>query len=192
MGGGIAVVFMGLCAVVAVALIAFAVLYNNVVACRNAVDNAFSSIDVMLKKRADLIPNVVATVKQYMQHESGLLERITALRSSATSAPPGSAERMAAEGQLSGALGQLRVAVESYPDLKANTNFLQLQATLNEIEEQISASRRAFNAAVLAYNNCLDQFPSNIIAGMLNFQRKAFFEISEKERGPVDVGGMFK
>jgi LemA protein len=99
---------------------------------------------------------------------------------------------MAAEGQLSGALGQLRVAVENYPDLKANTNFLQLQATLNEVEEQISATRRAFNAAVLAYNNCLDQVPSNIIAGMLNFQRKAFFEISEKERGPVDVGGMFK
>jgi LemA protein len=192
MGGGIAVVLMGLCAVVAVGLIAFAVLYNNVVGCRNAVDNAFSSIDVMLKKRADLIPNVVATVKQYMQHEAGLLERITALRNSATSAPPGSAERMAAEGQLSGALGQLRVAVENYPDLKANTNFLQLQATLNEVEEQISATRRAFNAAVLAYNNCLDQVPSNIIAGMLNFQRKAFFEISEKERGPVDVGGMFK
>src|SRR5262245_42957176 len=110
-GGIMGILSLGICVAVAGGLIVFAILYNNVVGCRNAVDNAFSSIDVMLKKRADLIPNVVATVKQYMQHEAGLLERITALRASATSAPAGSAERMAAEGQLSGALGQLRVAV---------------------------------------------------------------------------------
>lgn len=180
------------CGVAFVCLAGFAILYNSVVGCRNAVDNAFSSIDVMLKKRADLIPNVVATVKQYMQHEAGLLERITALRAQATSPGVSANDRMVAEGQLSGALGQLRVAVENYPDLKANTNFLQLQGTLNECEEQISASRRAFNAAVLDYNNCLDKFPSNIVAGMLKFERKAFFEIPEKERVNVDVGAMFK
>jgi LemA protein len=177
--------------IVVVLLIALIVIYNSVIGSRNAVDSAFSSIDVMLKKRADLIPNLVASVKQYMQHEAGLLERIVALRNTATSPGVTEGDRLQAEGQLSGALGQLRVAVENYPNLKANENFLQLQGALNESEEQISAARRAFNAAVVDYNNSVDMFPFSIVAGMLNFQRRAFFEISESERKNVDVKGLF-
>jgi LemA protein len=172
-------------------LIAFIVIYNSVVSSRNAVDSAFSSIDVMLKKRTDLIPNLIASVKQYMQHEAGLLEKITSLRGQATNHSLSPDERIQAEGQLTSALGQLRVAVEAYPDLKANTNFLQLQGALNETEEQISAARRAFNAAVLDYNNAIDMFPYSIVASMKNFQKRAFFEIPETERKNVDVKGLF-
>jgi LemA protein len=177
--------------IVVVLLIAWIVIYNSVIGARNAVDSAFSSIDVMLKKRADLIPNLVASVQQYMQHEAGLLERIVQLRNTATSPGIAEGDRLQAEGQLSGALGQLRVAVENYPNLKANENFLQLQGALNESEEQISAARRAFNAAVLDYNNSIDMFPYSIVAGMQNFQRRAFFEIPESERKNVDVKGLF-
>ena len=167
------------------------VLNNSVANCRNAMESAFSSIDVMLKKRTDLIPNLVASVKQYMQHEAGLLTKITELRAATMNTTASPDQRMQAEGQLSGALGQLRVAVENYPDLKANQNFLQLQGSLNECEEQISAARRAFNAAVVDYNNCLDMFPYNMIAASKGFQRRAFFEIPEAERKNVDVKSMF-
>ncbi len=173
------------------AALAAITIYNSVVGCRNAVGNAESSIDVMLKKRTDLIPNLVASVKQYMQHEAGLLEKITSLRATALNPNASMNERIGAESQLSGALGQLRVAVENYPDLKANQNFLQLQGSLNETEEQISAARRAFNAAILNYNNCLDQFPYNIVASMLGFQRRDFFEIAESERKTPDIKQLF-
>lgn len=174
-----------------VLLVGWIVLYNSVMGTRNAVDNAFSSVDVMLKKRSDLIPNLVASVKQYMQHEASLLERITSLRNTAQNPGLSEADRLQAEGQLTGALGQLRVAVEAYPDLKANQNFLQLQGALNESEEQISAARRSFNAAVLDYNNAIDMFPYSIVAGMKNFQKRAYFEIPESERKNVDVKGLF-
>ena len=174
-----------------VLLLAWIVIYNSVIGARNAVDSAFSSIDVMLKKRADLIPNLVASVKQYMQHEAGLLERIVQLRNTATTPGLADRDRLQAEGELTGALGQLRVAVENYPNLKANENFLQLQGALNESEEQISAARRAFNAAVLDYNNSIDMFPYSIVASMQNFERRAFFEIPEAERKNVDVKGLF-
>jgi len=175
----------------ALLLVAWVVIYNSVIGSRNAADSAFSTIDVMLKKRSDLIPNLVASVKQYMQHEAGLLEKITQLRSAATSPGVSDADRMQAEGQLTGALGQLRVAVENYPALRANENFLQLQGALNESEEQISAARRAFNAAVLDYNNSIDMFPYSIVASMNNFQRRAFFEIPEAERKNVNVKELF-
>lgn len=174
-----------------VLLLAWIVIYNSVIGSRNAVDSAFSSIDVMLKKRSDLIPNLVASVKQYMLHEAGLLEKITQLRTTATSPNVSEADRLQAEGQLSGALGQLRVAVENYPALRANENFLQLQGALNESEEQISAARRAFNAAVLDYNNSIDMFPYSLVASMNNFQRRAFFEIPETERKNVNVKELF-
>ena len=174
-----------------IALVVWMVLYNTVVGRRNAVDGAFSSIDVMLKKRADLIPNLVASVKQYMLHEASLLERITSLRNTAVRSGVSEHDRLQAEGELSGALGQLRVAVENYPDLKASQNFLQLQGALNESEEQISAARRAFNAAVLDYNNAVDMFPYSVIAGMNNFEKREFFEIPESERQNVDVKSLF-
>lgn len=168
--------------------------YNGLISKKNGVEYAFSSIDVMLKKRRDLIPNLVSSVKEYMGHERELLTKVTELRSQIIKAEEGGSEqeRFNLENKLGGLLGQIRVAVEAYPDLKANQNFLQLQASLNEIEEQISASRRAFNGSVYEFNNAIEMFPSNIIAGMMNLTRKASFEIPPEERENVNVGEMFK
>jgi LemA protein len=169
-------------------------MYNGLINKKNKVEYAYSSIDVMLKKRRDLIPNLVSSVKQYMEHEKGLLTEVTELRSQIIKAEEGGSDeqRFGLENKLSGLLGKIQVSVEAYPELKANENFLQLQAALNEIEEQISASRRAFNASVLDFNNGVEMFPSNIIAGMMSFKRKASFEIPSEERENVNVGEMFK
>lgn len=174
-----------------VGLLAWGSLYNTVVGRRNAVDNAFSSIDIMLKRRTDLIPNLVASVKQYMRHEASLLERITSLRNTAISPTSSSEQRFQAEGLLFGALGHLRVAMDAYPNLRANDHIQRLQAVLYETEEQISAARRAFNATVLEYNNACDMLPYSVIANMNNFQKRAFFEIPEADRQNVDVGKLF-
>lgn len=164
---------------------------NSLVNKKNQVENAFGSIDVQLKKRTDLIPNLVATVQQYMKHEAGLLTEITALRAQVTDPNASEGDRFAAEGQLSNKLGSLNIAVENYPDLKASQNFMQLQGSMNEVEEQISASRRAYNAAVTSYNNGVEMFPSSIIASSKGYKRKAVFEITEAERQNVDVKGLF-
>ena len=168
-------------------LVGLLLTYNSLITYRNRASSAFSTIDVMLKKRWDLIPNLVAVAKGYMQHEATLLERIVTLRSTALSSPSQSGERLAAEAQLSNALGQFKVIAENYPNLKASENFLQLQAALNECEEQISAARRAFNAAILQYNNCVEMFPSSVVANFFHFERRAFFEILESERANPDV-----
>jgi LemA protein len=166
-------------------------IYNGLIGKRNQVEYAFSGIDVQLKKRRDLIPNLVASVKEYMQHERGLLEKITELRSKVMSDDLGDKERFETENQIGSLLGKVQIAIENYPDLKANQNVLQLQASLNEIEAQIAASRRAYNASVLDLNNKIEMFPSNIVANMMNMQRKESFEIPEEERENVDVGELF-
>ncbi len=151
------------------------VIYNGLIHDRNLADSAFSTIDIMLKRRADLIPNLVQAVKGYMQQEASLLTQITELRSQALQATRYSPEHLQAEGQLTAALGQFRAVVESYPDLKANEQFLRLQGALNECEEQIAAARRAFNAAIMQYNNRVEMFPSSLVAGAFGFQRRPFF-----------------
>ena len=166
-------------------------LYNSLINRKNKVEYAFGGIDVMLKKRTDLIPNLVSSVQQYMAHERELLTKITELRSAVMSEGISDQQRFDLENQIGSALGRLKIAVEAYPDLKANQNFLQLQASLYEAEEQISASRRAFNAAVLNFNNSVEMFPTNILAGMMKYQRKASFEIPEQEREPVNVKELF-
>lgn len=173
-------------------VIAYAVMYNSLIGKKNQVDYAYSGIDVQLKKRHDLIPNLVATVKQYMEHERGLLERITELRARATTSNLPESERMQAEAQLSGALRSLMIAVENYPQLKANENFLHLQASLNDIEEQIAAARRAYNAAVTDYNNAIEMFPTNLVAGMMGLKRRAVFEAEESERETPQVAQLFR
>ena len=178
--------------ILAVLVIFLVLTYNGLIGKRNQVENAFASIDTMLKKRYDLIPNLVATVKQYAKHEASTLEEITALRAKAISGNVSSEEAVNLNNQITKSLGGIMVAVESYPELKANENFLQLQRTLNETEEQISASRRAFNASVTDYNNAVEMFPSNIIAGMMNFKRRTLFEIPETERQNVDVKNLFE
>lgn len=167
-------------------------LYNNLVAKKNQVNNVFASVDTLLKKRYDLIPNLVSTVKTYMEHERGTLTDITEMRAKAVSGQLSSDEKVELDNKISKMIGGIMVAVENYPQLKANESFLQLQASLNEIEEQISAARRAYNAAVTDYNNAVEMFPTNIMASMMSYKQKKVFEISEEERKNVDVGKLFK
>ena len=167
-------------------------LYNSLIGKKNQVENVFASIDAILKKRYDLVPNLVSTVKTYMEHEKSTLTEITELRAKAVSGNLSSDEKVDLDNKISKMIGGIMVAVENYPDLKANQNFLQLQASLNEIEEQISAARRAYNAAVTDYNNATEMVPTNIIASMLNFKRKQVFEIGEAERKNINVGNLFK
>lgn len=178
--------------IVVLAIIVVIVLYNSLINRKNQVEYAFGGMDAMLKKRYDLIPNLVSTVQQYASHERELLEKITSLRTKALQDNLSDDDKVDLDNQMSGALSKIMVAVESYPDLKANQNFLQLQASLNEVEEQISASRRAYNAAVTDYNNGVEMFPTNLLAGMMNLTRKKVFEITEIERQNVNVGELFQ
>jgi LemA protein len=174
--------------VTAIVLVFFVVLYNSLVAKKNQVLNVFGTMDAMLKKRYDLIPNLIATVKGYMQHERALLEEVTKMRSSTTTDQLSADQKVELDNKLTNAVSHIMLAVENYPDLKANQNFLHLQRTLTEIEEQISAARRAYNAAVTDYNNAVEMFPTNIIASMMNYKRRNFFEISDDQRQNVTAG----
>jgi LemA protein len=161
-------------------------MYNGLVRLRNAVKNAWAQIDVQLKRRYDLIPNLVETVKGYKNFERETLEAVTKARNialQASSSGAGAAERGKAEGELSGALARLMVVVERYPELKANQNFLALQEELTSTENKISFSRQYYNDSVLKYNNQTQMFPSSMIAGMFNFKSGEFFEVTaEAER----------
>ena len=166
-------------------LLSALLIFNSLIRRKNDVENSIASIDVMLRKRYDLIPKIVETVKAYMNYERELLTEITELRIKALPQTLTAEERVQVENRLSARLTDLLVAVENYPDLKASTNFLQLQGTLNEVEEQLAASRRAFNAAVTIYNNSIEIFPSNIIASMMQYKRRSFFEIPAAKREEV-------
>lgn len=166
-------------------------LYNSLIRKKNEVDNAFGGIDVQLKKRYDLIPNLVATVQQYAAHEKEILQKVTELRAQALSGNLSNNEKVVVDNQMSGALRNLMVSVENYPELKANENFLHLQRNLNEVESQISAARRAYNAAVTNFNNGIETFPGNIMAGMMGLSRKQVFEIPDTERENVNVKNLF-
>ena len=158
--------------------------YNGLVNARNVVKNAWAQIDVQLKRRYDLIPNLIETVKGYKNFERETLEAVTKARTAAQTASTSGdmAARSAAEGELTGALSRLMVVVEKYPDLKANQNFLALQEELTSTENKISFSRQANNDVVLGYNNKTQQFPSNIVAGMFNFKREQeFLQATEAE-----------
>lgn len=178
-------------AVAFVAVILF-LMYNSLVGRKNQVENAFSSIDTLLKKRYDLIPNLVATVKQYMQHEAGVLTEITALRAKAVSGSLSQDEAVDLNNRMGQALRGIMVAVENYPQLRATENFQQLQRSLNEVEEQISAARRAFNASVTDYNNAVQMFPTNMMASMMGYATRKWFEIPEEERRNPSVKDLFK
>ena len=179
--------------VIAVTLIAVIgiMMYNALVRRRNTVDQAFSTIDVQLTQRYDLIPKLVDTVKQYMTHERGLLEEIVRLRSQAMNGQT-TAEKVAANNELTNALGRLNVQVENYPQLRSSENFVHLQRSLNEVEEQIAAARRTYNAAVTDYNNAVETFPSSIVAGMGGFREEKVFVAEAGKRGDVDMKALFK
>ena len=160
-------------------------MYNGLVKLRNNRENAFANIDVQLKQRHDLIPQLVATVKGYAQHEKELLTRVTEARAAAMNAT-GINDKIQAENQLTSALAGLRVSLEAYPDLKANQNFLQLQNEISDIENKLAATRRFFNSATKELNNAVQTFPSNIIAGMFGFHKEPMFEVPQEERATYD------
>lgn len=171
------------------AVVALALMYNNLVTLRNRFKNAFAQIDVQLKRRYDLIPNIVEVVKKYMQHERETLEAVIKARNSAVSAnnqaagnpgDPGAMKNLsAAEGMLSGALGRLFALSESYPDLKANQNMAQLQEELSSTENRVAFARQAFNDAVMSYNIGREKFPANLISGMFHFTEAQLLESTE-------------
>ncbi|NAY93074.1 LemA family protein [Muricauda sp. JGD-17] len=165
----------------------FIILYNNLIRKKNKLKEAYSSIDVMFRKRTDLIPQLVRTVKGYLEYERETLTEITKLRTQVMDENMDDDQRIALENKLDSMLGKLQIAVEAYPDLKASENFLQLQASLNEVEEQLSAARRSYNAAVNALNNGIEMFPSNIVAKLMGYRQKSMFAITENETNPPKI-----
>ena len=177
--------------IVVVVLILLAVFYyiakrNGIIASRNRVDESWSGIDVQLKRRHDLVPNLVETVKGYATHERETFEKVTQARAAAMQAS-GPAQASQAEGMLSQALGGLRVVAEQYPELRATENFQQLSRNLSELEDEIQASRRIYNSNVQTYNTDIEQFPGSVVANAGNFTKREFFEIVDAEREPVAV-----
>jgi len=156
--------------------------YNSFVRLRNEVENSWSQIDVQLKRRVDLIPNLINTVKGYAKHEKGTFEEVTKARTAMINAGGDVKATAEAENMLTGALKSVFAVAEAYPDLKANQNFMQLQEELAGTENKIAATRQYYNDMVMEYNTKRESFPSNIIAGIFNFIKKELFEIEEKER----------
>ncbi len=169
--------------VLAILLVLGVIIYNGFISRRNAMRNAFASIDVQLRKRWDLIPNLVETVKGFAKHEKEVLASVIAARNAA----PGSGERFAKEDEVSAGVGRLLAVAERYPDLKSNEQFLLLQRNLTEVESQISASRRAFNSAVTDWNEGVEAFPGLLFAKAFNFERADWFEARVSERENVEV-----
>ena len=181
-------IVLGVIVVIALYLI---VIYNRLVSLRQTVNQSWSDISVQLKQRHDLIPNLVETVKGYAAHERGTLEAVVQARNAAVAAS-GPEAQAKAENMLTGALRQLFALAEAYPDLKANQNFLQLQADLSDIENKIAAARRFFNNAVQEYNAAIQQFPAVLIARNMGFTERTFFELDEGERAAVAVAPQVK
>ncbi len=173
-------------ALVVVLLLYVIVTYNSLVRLRNRIQNAWAQIDVQLRRRYDLIPNLVETVKGYATHEKGTFEAVTQARANAINAQ-GPAEQARAENMITGALKSLFAVSEAYPDLKANQNFLALQEELSGTEGRISYARQFYNDAVLRLNTKIQSFPSNILAGMFGFKEHEYFEADDSSRGPVSV-----
>lgn len=177
---------MILLVIIIIVVIAAVAVYNGLIRLKNRVDEAWSDIDVQLKRRHDLIPNLVNTVKGYATHERELFEKVTEARTAAMGAQ-NPADKEKAENALSGTLKSLFAVSENYPDLKANQNFLQLQSELTDTEDKIQASRRFYNGNVRDFNTKIEVFPSNIIAGLLHFSKRDFFQMDEAEKEPVAV-----
>lgn len=181
------IVFIIIAVIIAILVIWFIASYNGFVKLKNRIEEAFSTMDVYLKKRYDLIPNLVETVKGYAKHEAGTLEKVVQARNMAAGAST-MEDKIKGENMLQGTLRSLFAIAESYPDLKANTNFLDLQGQLQRIEDEIANSRKYYNAVVKEFNTKVEMFPSNLIAGVFHFTRKPLFEIQdETERQNVKV-----
>lgn len=176
--------------IIAAVVIAIISIYNTLIAKKNQVSNILAGVDTQLKKRYDLIPNLVASVKEYLTHEKSVLERVTELRSQAMNSSS-EGEKFSLNNEISKLLGTIKVSIEAYPELRANENLLHLQATLMDVEEQISAARRAYNGAVMEYNNSCEMFPMNLIANTFSFKKSEFFSAEESERVNPNVSELF-
>lgn len=181
---------MAIAIIVAVIVLIVVTMYNSLIRKKNQVDNAFASIDVMLKQRFDLIPNLVASVQQYAKHEVDTFSAITEMRNKSYSSLSEN-EKADFDKNFSGIRSKFFAVAENYPELKASENFLQLQRALNEAEEQLAAARRTFNACVTDYNNAVQSFPTNVLAGMMGFTGKTVLTIPEAERATPDVKNLF-
>ncbi len=181
-------IVLGVIALVVIIIIA---IYNGLVAKRQTVNEAFSGIDVQLKLRRELVPNLVETVKGYAAHEKSTLDAVIAARNAAASAQ-GPAQMGAAEGMLSSSLGKLFALAENYPDLKASANFLNLQTELSSIEDKVAAARRFYNSSVNEYNTAIQQFPASIIAGSTGFTAREMFDVGEAERAQINIAPTVK
>lgn len=174
-----------------VVVVALLMMINGLIGKKNQVENALAAVDVQLKRRYDLIPNLVTTVKEYMKHERGVLEDLTALRSKAIAGGLSDKEKSELDGEIVRRVGAIMVQVENYPELKASDNMIFLQRSLNEIEEQLAAARRAANAALTAYNNAVEMVPTCVVAGMLGYQRRELLTATTEERRNPDVKNLF-
>ncbi len=166
--------------------------FNSMVHLHTSAQNAFASIEVMLKKRYDLIPGLIDTVQRYVEHEEGVLEEVTRLRARATAPDVGAGEAAEIDKQMSTAINQLIATAEAYPDLKANEGFVQMQASLNEVEAQISAARRSYNMAVKHYNDAVRMLPTNLFALVLRYEQMPYFDMPDHQAEPHDVMARFR
>lgn len=176
--------------IIVVLFLVVVAMYNSLVSKRNQIENAIATIDVMLKQRFDLIPNLVATVQQYAKYEAGTFSAITEMRNK-TYAALDDNEKAEFDNMFSNVRTQFFAVAENYPELKASENFLQLQRSLNETEEQLAAARRTYNTSVTEYNNAVQSFPTNLLAGMFGFTRKEVLTIPEAERTIPNVKNLF-
>ena len=186
-----AILFWLLLAPVVIFICIYISSYNYLIKLKNDVSAAYSNIDVQLKKRYDLIPNLVSTVREYMKYEEKTLNQLISLRTKAISQLTQSGERLALDKEISQTLGSLILSVENYPELKANNNFLQLQETLNEVELNISASRRSFNSYTRNYNTIIESFPYFLVAKNLNMQKVKYFETLIEEKKVPNIDELF-
>lgn len=186
MDGILPIAFMIVAGLMGLGIIWFIVMYNGLVRQRNQVKNSWSQIDVQLKRRHDLIPNLVETVKGYATHEKETLQNVTAARNIAINAQgQGVGTQITAENGLSAALGRMMLVAEQYPDLKANQNFLSLQEELTSTENKVSFARQHYNDSVMGFNTNIESFPSNVVAGMFSFNQEPFFEIEDRQEREV-------
>ncbi len=170
--------------IIIVLALLFMIKYNGLIKLRNNRENAFADIDVQLNQRHDLIPQLVNSVKGYMKHEADVLTKVTEARNAAVKASTIN-DKIEAENMLTSALGGFKISVEAYPDLKASNNFMQLQNEISDIENKLSAVRRFFNSSTKEYNNAVETFPSNIVAGLFNFKVEEMFEINDVQREQI-------
>jgi LemA protein len=184
-------IFLVICFILSLVIFLIGIsIYNDLIFKKNQVDRSFSSVDILLKKRCDLIPNLVAVVKKHLQFEQQTLAEVTRLRSRLVSGEINNTQRLTLENQLSRSMGSVVAVIENYPELKSDRHISQLLASLNEIEEQISAARRFFNTAVTEYNNAIEMFPTNLFATQMKYRAKQLFIATEGDRNNVDVGSI--